>query len=86
MARKRELGSTSGSNHGERVCEELGPCYSESREDVAERRFLRSQYLAVKALISGIFFFFLLIKFVFLMVFGFFSNWVSLFGFFSKWV
>ena len=63
MARKRELGSTSGSNHGERVCEELGPCYSESREDVAERRFLRSQYLAVKALISGIFF--LLIKFVF---------------------
>ena len=56
MARKRELGSTSGSNHGERVCEELGPCYSESREDVAERRFLRSQYLAVKALLSGIFF------------------------------
>ena len=61
MARKRELGSTSGSNssnHGERVCEELGPCNSESRGDVAERRFLRSQYLAVKALISGIFFFF----------------------------
>ncbi|KAK9986649.1 hypothetical protein SO802_031600 [Lithocarpus litseifolius] len=55
MARKRELGSTSGSNssnHGERVCEELETCNSESRGDVAERRFLRSQYLAVKALIS----------------------------------
>lgn len=63
MARKRELGSTSGSNssnHGARVCGELGPCNSESRGDVSERRFLRSQYLAVKALISGIYF--LLIK------------------------
>ena len=60
MARKRELGSTSGSNssnHGERVCEELGPCNSESRGDVAERRFLRSQYLAVKALILVVYFF-----------------------------
>ena len=60
MARKRELGSTSGSNssnHGERVCEELGPYNSESRGDVVDCRFHRSQCLAVKALILVVYFF-----------------------------
>ena len=51
------VNGSNSSNHAERVCEELGPCNSESRGDVAERRFLRSQYLAVKALILVVYFF-----------------------------
>ena len=51
------VNGSNNSNHGERVCEVLGPCNSESRGDVAERRFHCSQYLADKALILVVYFF-----------------------------